>query len=231
MAGWTRAEDGKTPPPAPTPAQRLEDARRAYEATRTNQAAVVAFLQASFDVAWSTSDPETRAKVSEEAVNAGRRALLTHTNAAGIHYYLALNLGQLASTRGLSALRLVRDMETHLHSARRIEAAYSHAGPDRALGMLYLEAPGWPVSIGSHAKARTHLLAAVKLAGSSPENLLALAEAHLRWNEKAEAAKIVVTLEKIWPAAKTEFTGPRWAEDWPEWEKRLAALQEKLKPR
>ena len=54
----------------------------------------------------------------------------------------------------------------------RLDPNYDLAGADRALGLLYYEAPGWPLSVGNKNKARQHLQRAVKLAPTYPENQL-----------------------------------------------------------
>ena len=67
---------------------------------------------------------------------------------------------------GISSARsgLVREMEREFKTAAALDAAFDYAGPERNLGLLYREAPGWPVSIGSKRKARELLEQAVKLA-------------------------------------------------------------------
>ena len=120
-------------------------------------------------------------------------------------------------------------METHLLAARKLDATLSEAGPDRSLGYLYLDAPGWPVSVGSHEKARKHLESALKLAPHYPEHALALAEACFRWKKPEEAARHVAQADDLWAKAKEQFAGPRWQSDWTDWEKRLAALKSRLK--
>ncbi len=213
-------------PPAP---ERLAMAKEAFARRPTDAAAAVRVVQACFEASWGATNTAPRAKFAEEGIAVAREALKRHSAEAGLEYYLALNLGQLASTRGMSALKLVREMETHLLAARKLDATLSEAGPDRSLGYLYLDAPGWPVSVGSHEKARKHLENALKLAPVYPEHALALAEACLRWKKPEEAARHVAMAEALWPEAKERFAGPRWQSDWTDWEKRLARLKSKLK--
>ena len=52
-----------------------------------------------------------------------------------------MNLGQLARTRGLSALKLVDQMEREFTRARDLDEHLDWAGPDRNLGLLYGDAP------------------------------------------------------------------------------------------
>ncbi len=116
-----------------------------------------------------------------------------------------MNLGQLARTKLLGALKLVTEMEAEFKAARRLDEHLDFAGPDRSLGLLYLEAPGWPTSVGSRTKARQHLRRAAELAPQYPENRLTLLEAYLRWGDHNGVQRELKALEEIWPAARTNF--------------------------
>ena len=185
--------------------------------------------RAAFDQAEYAPDDRRRAAIAEEAIRACRAAVVRDPRSAPAHYYLGLDLGQLARTRTLGALKLVREMEKHWLAAKEIDETFDSGGPDRGLGLLYLEAPGWPASIGSHAKARTHLEHAVKLAPGFPENRLCLAEALVKWKKRDDAAAQLKALDASWSDAKARYTGDDWASSWTDWEKRLAALKTKLK--
>ena len=65
-----------------------------------------------------------------------------------------MNLGQLARTELLGALKLVKEMEREFKTAADLDKQFDYAGPERCLGLLYRDAPGWPASIGSRRKAR-----------------------------------------------------------------------------
>ena len=187
------------------------------------------FARAAFDQAECAPDDRHRAAIAEEAIRACRAAVVRDPRSAPAHYYLGLDLGQLARTRSLGALKLVREMEKHWLAAKEIDETFDSGGPDRSLGLLYLEAPGWPASIGSHAKARTHLEHAVKLAPGSPENRLCLAEALVKLKKRDDAAAQLKALDALWSDAKARYTGDDWASSWTDWEKRLAALRARMK--
>ena len=109
------------------------------------------------------------------------------SNLAPAHYYLGMNLGQLARTRGLSALRLVNQMQREFTRARDLDEHFDWAGPDRNLGLLYRDAPAF-ASIGSRSKAREHLMRAVELAPRYPENRLNLVETYLQLGRTQQRA-------------------------------------------
>ncbi|HVY72247.1 MAG TPA: hypothetical protein VHH73_20100, partial [Verrucomicrobiae bacterium] len=136
--------------------------------------------------------------------------------AAG-HYYLAMDLGQLARTKSIGALRIVEEMEKEFKIARLLDEKFDYGGSDRSLGMLYRDVPGWPTSIGSRAKARLHLQKAVELSPEYPGNHLELASAQRQFGDKRELQKSVEILRELLPAARSKFTGEDWAAAWLDW--------------
>lgn len=186
------------------------------------------FARACYDVADLASDSAAKAEFAAEGIAAARLALSQYSNSAPAHYYLGMNLGELAETKhNLSALRMVREMEREFLAVRTLDEHFDHAGPDRNLGLLYWQAPVIG-SIGSRSKARQHLLTAVQLAPEFPENHLNLIEAYLKWDNHAEALRQLAQLERLWPEAHKQFTGIEWALSWADWEKRLDAAEKKL---
>ena len=61
------------------------------------------------------------------------------------------------------------------------------AGPHRALGRLFHQAPGWPISVGNKLKAVEHLERAVELAPEFFNNRSFLAELYLDMGRKDKA--------------------------------------------
>jgi hypothetical protein len=91
--------------------------------------------------------------------------------------------------------------------------------------LLYLDAPGWPLSLGSRSGARRQLQKAVELAPSYPENQLGWLEARLRWGEKRAVQAQIPGVEQLLRAARTNFTGEAWALDWADWEARWRRIK------
>jgi hypothetical protein len=94
--------------------------------------------------------------------------------------------------------------------------------------LLYLEAPGWPVSLGNRAKARSHLHQAVKLDPTFPENRLNLMEAYERWKETALLRQELKEWELNLETARQQFSGGRWQDEWTHWEERLQVIRNSL---
>ncbi len=190
--------------------------------------ALLDFGRTCYDWADYSTTKSQRAEIANQGIDACRKLVALDGKFVGGHYYLAMNLGQLAQTKTLGALRLVSQMETEFKVALSLDAKYDYAGPDRNLGLLYWQAPGWPTSLGSNAKARAHLTAALKAAPEYPENALNLIEAELKWGDKIGVARDFKTLNENWDAAKKKLTGEEWASSWADWETRKAAAEKKL---
>ena len=210
-------------------------ARRAFDSAQvqfqsnTNDAGAGAqFARACFDWAEFATNDAARASLAQQGISVCRQLTAQKPKLAAGHYYLAMNLGQLARTELLGALKIVKEMEREFKTADSLDPQFDHAGPARCLGLLYRDAPGWPTSIGSTRKARSYLEQAVKLAPDFPENHLNLAESDLQWHDSNGTKKELKALDALWPQAQTHFTGEAWEESWGDWSARRAAVRNKL---
>jgi tetratricopeptide (TPR) repeat protein len=195
-------------------------ALKQYEAELTNNLAAGEFARAAFERAeFSTNDTE-RAALAVQGIAACRKLIARDPKSAPGHYYLGLNLGQMARTKLLGALKIVDEMEREFKTARVLDQQLDHAGPDRCLGLLYYEAPAIG-SVGSRSKARKHLERAAELAPDFPPNRLSLAEAYFKWRDKNPLKRELTALEKLWPVAKVSFPDA----DWPAWSRRRQKLE------
>jgi tetratricopeptide (TPR) repeat protein len=201
------------------------DARHKKEPNKSE--AAWQFGRACFDLAEFSTNSTERAAVADQGMAACKQVLARDRNSAVAHYYLGMNIGELAQTRGLSALKLVDQMEKEFELARTLDELLDYAGPDRNLGLLYRDAPSW-ISVGSKSKARKHLIRAVELAPFYPENRLNLAEGYIKWSDHNGVRREVKALEEIWPMARTNFVGAAWTSGWGDWEQRLKQLKKKV---
>lgn len=196
-----------------------------YQAATNLDPAAWQFARACYNLADFATNDENRASLAVQGIAACRQLLREQPKSAVTHYWLGMNLGQLARTELLGALALVREMEQEFKIAWNLDTSVDHAGPARSLGLLYREAPGWPTSIGSNRKAREWLERAAHTAPDFPENWLVLTESYLIWSEPASAREPLQQLAKIWPAAHTNFTGVAWEQDWADWNARRTTAQ------
>lgn len=206
---------------------KLLGARKKFHADTNSVPAAWALGQACFWRGEFATDDESRKSLANEGIAVCRALTLRAPTVPEGHYYLALNLGQLARTKWLEALGIVKELERGLQLASGMNPRLDHAGPDRCLGQLYRDAPGWPVSVGSKAKARTHLLRAVELAPEYPENHLEVLETWLLWKEKKNLQRDLAPLAALLPKARLQFSGAEWAAHWDDWERRWTAVQAK----
>lgn len=209
-------------------AQAAYDRAQAEYQLQTNDPTLAyEFARTCYDWAdWATNKSE-RAEIAREGIAACHRALL-FTNCAAAHYYMALNMGQLAQSETLHGLKLVREMEREWLAAIELDPKFDYAGPERSLGLLYRDAPGWPLSIGNRHKARDFLQNAATLAMDDPENILDLAESYLKWDDQPDARDELTALDALWPKAQKNLTGEAWERDWYDWSTRRDALRQKL---
>jgi hypothetical protein len=212
---------------------RFEDAFHLAEQARLQGTNTVElswrFARAAFDWADAQTRDRDRARLAQAGIDACNSALSLDANCAQAHYFLALNLGQLAQTKTLGALRIVTRIEAAFLAALAADPSVDNAGPDRGLGLLYLEAPGWPTSIGDRTKARRHLERCVELAPTHPGNRLALAEALLEWRDREGARAQLDAIDRDWPSNRLRLATPDLEADWRVWLQRRNAIAGRLK--
>ena len=203
------------------------ETRRKFQDDTNSTQAACEFGRACFDWADFAQNDAQREAIAGEGISACRQLIAREPKSAPGHRYLALNLGQLARTKTLGAIKIVDEMEREFKASRELDAKFDYAGADRCLGLLYFEAPGWPASIGSKSKARQHLQRAVQLAPGYPENHLCLLEAYLKWDDKKNLVRELKITEELLPKARGEFAGEAWAQSWDDWDKRWKRIQAK----
>jgi len=225
-AGQTMA-DGDTNSVVGSLGKNFAQFRQRFQTETNNAEAAWQFGRACYDMSTLQKDPSRQAEIAEQGIAACRAAIALKPGSVQPHYYLGMNIGQVADAKhSLSGLRLVKDVEREFLAAHALDEHFDYGGPDRNLGLLYESAPAI-ISIGSRSKARQHLQKAVELAPDFPENQLNLIEAYLKWDYHTEAERQLGELEKIWPAAQKKFTGDAWVLSWTDWNKRFESVKKK----
>lgn len=224
------AWSGCAPAPGPRPPAVVKAADQQLDAARkaTADPDVVAWKlgRACFQRAEFAKDDGERAKLAQEGIDACTALVKRNGDSVGGHYYLAMNLGQMCRVKQLSALGMVKDMERHFNRALALDENFSHAGPDRNLGLLYFQAPSF-ISVGDKVKALKHLRRAAELAPEYPANRLNLLEALVDAGDEVGIAKERAALKTLMPAARKKFTGDEWVADWLDWDERWPKLRGK----
>jgi tetratricopeptide (TPR) repeat protein len=198
-----------------------------YSHDKTNSETAWRFAKACFERAdFSTNDAQ-RAAFAELGIEASKHAVALDTNSAAAYFYLGVNLGQMARTKLFTALGLLDEMEAAWEKSIALDPKFHYAAAERSLGLLYLDAPGWPISLGSRSKARKHLQQATKLVPDYPENHLCWLEAQLKWGETKSVKTQLSNMEAILQSARTNFTDATWSRDWEDWDARWKRIRAK----
>jgi hypothetical protein len=203
----------------------FDRARERYWSDTNNVVTAWEFGRAAFDLAEFARNRSERETISIQGVSACRRGVGLEPTCAPAHYYLGLNLGQQARVYLLKGLGIVSEMEKVFLTARKLDPRFDYAGSDRALGLLYHQAPGWPISLGSPSKASRHLNEAVRLHPNYPGNRIALATFLCDTDQPLPFAREWDAIVDLIPRAEQEFTGPDWELSWLEWNHRLSQIR------
>ena len=226
--GMVFADESRNPIFAGRAGAEFHRAQAQFQSNTNEPDAARQFARACFDFADFATNNTERATLAIQGIAACRQLLAQHPKSAPGHYHLGMNLGQLARTEILGALKIVKQMEVEFKTADNLDTHFDYAGPARCLGLLYRDAPGWPTSIGSRHKAREWLERAVQLAPDYPENHLNLVESRLQWNDRTGAKNELKTLDVLWPSAQTNLPGQAWEPSWNDWSTRRDAARKKL---
>src|SRR5205823_14683162 len=88
-----------------------QEARKKFQNCTNDAEAAWQFGRACFDWADFAKDDDQRESVANEGIAACRQLIARDPKSVAGHYYLAMDLGQLAQTKTLGALRIVQEME------------------------------------------------------------------------------------------------------------------------
>jgi hypothetical protein len=201
--------------------------KQLYWTNANNPSNAWVFASACYDLTEFAPTEARRGEIAKQGIAACQQLVTRDPKSAAGHYYLAMNYGELAEAEApsLAAYRLVHEVEREFKTAETLDEKVDFAGPVRCLGLLYRDAPGWPLSIGSKWKAREQLERADKLAPGYPENQLNLVESFLQWRDSDEAEKSLKKLDTTWNAARTNLTGVAWEKSWHDWAVRRTAAK------
>ncbi|MBM3844813.1 MAG: hypothetical protein FJ405_00820 [Verrucomicrobia bacterium] len=209
---------------------RVLAAREVVGHSPTNAEAAWRLAEAIYRRGDFATDRSDRESWAQQGLQAARNALGLDTNSAPAHFFLSMNLGLLAQARRMSALGLLPEMEKHLLRSIELEKSFRAAIAERSLGMLYRDAPGWPLSLGSRSKARTFLERAVQTAPDYPENLLTLMESEIRWGDRKQAASRSKAMEEMLKRAAQGLHEAEWKSSWADWNPRAERIRKALAP-
>ncbi|MEQ8351731.1 MAG: hypothetical protein RH862_09625 [Leptospiraceae bacterium] len=135
-----------------------------------------------------TKDDQKRELFYEHGTNFGKEAINMNPRAIYGNFWYASNAGQLGICQGIMAsLASIDPFKKSMEVVLKENENFFFAGPHRALGRLFHQAPGWPISVGNKNKAAEHLERAVELAPEFFNNRSFLAELYLDMGKKDNA--------------------------------------------
>jgi tetratricopeptide (TPR) repeat protein len=162
----------------------LEDVTRAAEGFERRIAigrdrfdSVVAAVRAWNWLALHRPDAQGRRAAAGRAVRAAQWCSQVRPGAPECSFWLGAALGAQARERRATAIDALPRIIDLFEEAREAIPDYEHAGPDRALAVLLVRAPGFPVGPGDPDLALEHARAAVERDPDHPPNQAALGEA------------------------------------------------------
>ncbi len=223
-AAWASARDAQT---LALIEQTYLEAKAEYKTNSLSDAADRKFASACFDKADNAPDDKVREAFAQEGIDACQAWLARDPKKGAAHYYLGMNLAQLARTKTLGALSVVKQMEKEWLATLNLDPNCDYAGADRNLGLLYRDAPGFPLSVGSKSKAEACLRHAIQLSPEYPENWLNLIETHLK-HKPSSVPDEFAKLKALLPAARRQFSGLEWQSSWQDWDPRIKKIESKL---
>jgi tetratricopeptide (TPR) repeat protein len=203
------------------------DAEKALNSDPRSTKAGWEYARACFRAAEFATNNAERAILSEKGIAAAQAVIARDPGIAQANYYLGLNYGQLARTKGIGALKVVDQIERYFLIARDLDSSIDFGGPERCLGLLYRDAPAW-ISVGSRKKARSHLEAAIKAAPTWPDNRLNLIETLLDWNDRNGALREYKALKQRWESDLKSFSAPKWQSDVTDWKTRYLQVSRRI---
>ncbi len=168
-------------------------------------------------------EPASRGRAAMEAVRAAQWCERIAAASAVCAYWLGAALGVQARERPSTVVSALPKIKEAFERAARGAPTLEEAGPDRALALFYLRAPGWPGGPGDPELGLEHARKAVALSPEYPPNLLALAEALLATGDSAGARRAIATALEL-----ARRGAPAGDPDAPDWRREAERLRGEL---
>ena len=149
--------------------------------------ALLAAAEARVWLAGHETETALRRAAARSAVHAAQWCTRLAPDIAACDYWLGAGLGVQARERPSTGLSALPEIVAAFSRAAEADPTLDHGGPDRALALLYLRAPGWPAGPGDADLGLEHAREAVRIGPDHPPNWLALGEARRAVGERAEA--------------------------------------------
>lgn len=136
---------------------------------------------------------DSRIKIYQKSIDAADKAIQEDSKSVLAHFWKAAAVGKQGLDIGVTkALKSARPMRESLEIVLGNDEKFEYGGAHRALGRLYYELPGWPLSFGDNDKALEHLKKSMNLFPDHLGNRIYYAQMLLKKGQKEEAKKQIV---------------------------------------
>jgi len=147
--------------------------------------AIVGLARASIWLVDHEPSSAQREAAAHQAVQAAQWCEQAAVGRPACSYWMGAALGVQARERRTTALDALPRILQAFQRAQAGDPAMEEAGPDRALALFYLRAPGWPRGPGDDDQGLAHARAAVDRVPDYPPNQMALGEALAKTQDAA----------------------------------------------
>ena len=186
----------------------------AAKADPTRVDGILGAVRARVWLAGHEANAASRQAAAEAAVETVQWCARTAPSEPACSYWLGVALGVQARERPSTALSALPRMVEAFERAAAAAPGLDHGGPDRALALLLVRAPGWPAGPGDAERGLEHARKAVGLDGEYPPNLSALAEALSATGSEEEGREVAARARGL--ARGRAATGDSEAREWVE---------------
>ena len=133
-----------------------------------------------------TLDKNEKKRIFEQGIYHARKAIVLAPEKPDGHFWLGVNYGVYGQAKGvLKSLSLVKPIKEEMNKVIQIDPSYEFGGPDRVLGRVYYELPGF--AGGSKKKSLEHLLKSKELGPQVGLTRIYLADTYLATDEVKKA--------------------------------------------
>ena len=217
------AVEPRTPSRARDAFQALREAAQASDPEDPNRYRYL--VHAAQYAVWAANhsdDGNVQSDLAEQAITLSNTAIQADSNGVEGYFYRAVATGLFIQENKLKGRSGMSEIRADAQRAIELDSTFSHGGPYRVLGTLYLRTPGPPAGIGSVRRALRYLTQAHEVAPKHPANLLRLAEAHLETGNATKAADLLDQFDET----LTAYDGADLAEE--DWQADATALRHQL---
>ena len=120
-------------------------------------------------------------------------------------------LGYLARESPLTHAGSIKEIHDEIERAAKADPGYEDGAPLRALGMLLVKSPAWPVGVGDADTGINYLKDAVKTFPAYPANHLYLAEAYLDTGRTKDAISALAKTQESLSSGTWGVPGHVWS--------------------